>query len=349
MSRRRYKNSKKRSSRNWGRSRRGKKTNLRWVIVLLLIILAGVIITKQLDENPEDDLNRLVDNSDEPGNGGGDDDLGIIDPVNGGNSVLPPEPDGITSDETRVLIGAAYKEAETGKIISARNKLNKILHDMTLSKKDRASVKGALTKLSGQWLFSKSVFKDDTLTGTYKVVRGDLFSTIAPKYKVPHEILMVVNGINDAGRLQPGNMKVVKGPFRVKIQLSKFNMDLYLQEQYVKSYKIGIGKPGEETPTGNWRLKRAGKSDKRPQWYSKEMRKMLVGDDPEYPLGARWIPITCLKGDGVDVTGIALHGTNDPKSIGTRCSLGCIRLRDEDVIEVYNVLAAGISLVDIYE
>jgi L,D-transpeptidase ErfK/SrfK len=161
---------------------------------------------------------------------------------------------------------------------------------------------------------------------------------------------MDLNGVKSANKLRIGDIKVVKGPFRVEIQLSKFNMDLYLQEQYVKSYKIGIGKPGEDTttPTGKWRLKRTGKSDQGPTWYP-DKGKPVLASDPEYPLGARWIPITCIKGAGEGRTGFALHGTKDPKSIGTRCSLGCIRLSNEDVIEVYKMLAAGISDVDIYK
>jgi LysM repeat protein len=358
LSRRRYKNYKKRSPRKRGRSRGGKKLKLRWIIVLLVIITAGVFITKQLGKSPDvndpvgpdDPLGQLINESAATLGGGGDDSgVGPIVPDDGIGSPLPPVVDGITSTEAKASIVSAGNDIKAGKVISARNKLNRILHDMDISNKDRQKIKVALTDLSDRWLFSKKIFDDDTLTGSYKVVSGDVFSTIGRKYKVPYEILMDVNGIKNAKGLPLRKIKVVKGPFRVKIQLSKFNMDLYLQDQYVKSYKIGIGKPGEDTttPTGKWRLKRAGKSDQGPSWPNPETGKMVVASDPGYPLGARWIPITCLKGEGEGRTGFALHGTKDPKSIGTRCSLGCIRLSNEDVIEVYKMLAAGISLVDI--
>lgn len=342
LARRRYKTFKKRPSRSSGLDR--KKSYMRWIIVLLVVILAGVFITKQLGKNPEDDLKEFIDESQKQAGGG---DPGNNEPVIVDIDVLPPDKDVITSDETKKLIAAADKDFQTGKIIPARNALNKILHDRTLSKRDRADVKQLLTKLSEVWLFSKQVFEDDTLTGEYQVAKGDYFSTIAPKYKVPYEMIMSVNGITNASSLPLRKIKIVKGPFHAKIQLSKFNMDLYLQDQYVKSYDIGIGKVGKETPTGKWRLKVAGKSDAGPTWRNPDTGKVYVADNPEYPLGARWIPITCLEGEGVGETGIAFHGTNEPRSIGTKCSRGCIRLRDKDVIEVYNVLAAGISTVKI--
>ena len=352
MARRRYKGFKKRPSRSSGLDR--KKSYMRWIIVLLVIILAGVFITKQLGK-PKDEIEDFVNHSQQ--NPGGDKNVNGGDGSGGNNGepgrnqidVLPPEKDVETSEETKKRIASAVKEFETDKIISSRNALNKILHDATLSHKDRADVKQLLSKLSELWLFSKQVFADDTLTGEYQVAKGDYFSTIAPKYKVPYEIIMRVNGITNAIKLPLRKIKIVKGPFRAKIQLSKFNLDLYLQDQYVKSYKVGIGKPGEKTttPTGRWRLNRAGKSDQGPSWPNDATGKMVVASDPEYPLGARWIPITCYEGDGVGRTGFALHGTNDPKTIGTRCSLGCIRLRDDHAIEVYNMLAAGISKVDI--
>lgn len=361
MTRRRYKSFKKRSPRRQSRGRGGKKISLRWVIFLLLIIFAGVFTMKHLGktqdkkdpvEDPTITLDRLLGNSDTQGD---ENDVlpvnKVKDAVPGKDvlNVLPPDGGGVSSEAAKVLIDAANKDYEIGKFIGARNKLNRALVDMRLNKKDRDGVKGWLSKLSDDWLFSNSVFEGDSLTGNYEVVGGDLLSTIGKKYKVPHEILMDINGIKDANRLKLGKMKIINGPFHVKIQLSKFNMDLYLQDQYVKSYKVGIGKPGEETttPTGSWRLKRSGKSDKGLSWPNPDTGKMVVASDPEYPLGARWIPIECLDGDGVGRNGFALHGTNDPESIGTRCSLGCIRLRDEDVIEVYKMLSSGISNVEI--
>lgn len=39
--------------------------------------------------------------------------------------------------------------------------------------------------------------------------------------------------------------------------------------------------------------------------------------------------------------GIGIHGTNAPKTIGTRCTKGCIRLRNKDVIQLVKHVEVG--------
>jgi lipoprotein-anchoring transpeptidase ErfK/SrfK len=59
---------------------------------------------------------------------------------------------------------------------------------------------------------------------------------------------------------------------------------------------------------------------------------VVANDDPENPLGERWIDI----GDS-----FGIHGTNEPDSIGKAESRGCLRLRHDDVIELYDFLVIG--------
>ena len=42
-------------------------------------------------------------------------------------------------------------------------------------------------------------------------------------------------------------------------------------------------------------------------------------------------------GDGV----IGLHGTNDPSSVGKDVSHGCIRLRNQDILQLVKILPLG--------
>jgi lipoprotein-anchoring transpeptidase ErfK/SrfK len=39
--------------------------------------------------------------------------------------------------------------------------------------------------------------------------------------------------------------------------------------------------------------------------------------------------------------GIGIHGTNEPDSVGTRSSRGCIRMRNEDLIELAGSVSVG--------
>jgi lipoprotein-anchoring transpeptidase ErfK/SrfK len=58
---------------------------------------------------------------------------------------------------------------------------------------------------------------------------------------------------------------------------------------------------------------------------------------PENPLGARAL---YLYRDGRD-TLYRIHGTNDPKSIGTNSSSGCIRMFNQDIVELYRRTPVG--------
>ena len=265
--------------------------------------------------------------------------------------VLPVEPtppsDG-TDPKARALIEEAISDITAGQVISARDKLIQAM-PMNLSSRMLTTVKAQLAELSKRWLFSRDPYAGDTLTAIYEVQLGDLLSTIAKRHKVPYEVLMTINGIKDARKLRAGDkIKVINGPFHAIVYRSTFTMDLYLgSKTYVKSYRVGLGQPGKDTPTGKWRVKTDGKLIE-PPWPKPEGGLVLPGD-PEYPLGSRWIGLVGIEGEAKDRTGFGLHGTKEPETIGTRSSQGCIRLYNGEAIEVYNLLTAGLSEVRVVE
>jgi len=237
------------------------------------------------------------------------------------------------------------------RIIEARTKLTEVFR-MPLNKKQREYVKEQLRDLSDKWLFSKTIYPDDKLCGSYKVKPGDLLSTIAKKYKVPWEILLGINNISRPEVLRAGDtIKVVNGPFHVRVDRSSFIMDLYLQDKtYVRSFRVGLGKPGRDTPTGLWRVKAPGKGKlESPPWPDPDTGKMYYAEDPDYPLGSRWIGLDGLEGNAKGRTGFGIHGTKDPDQIGKADSRGCIRMYNGEVKLIYDLLIEGVSTVRVVE
>lgn len=242
----------------------------------------------------------------------------------------------------------SYIEARPARIIDARDRLNETL-PLPMSSQQRAFVKEQLSELAEKWLFSRTIFPQDSLCGSYKVKAGDLLSTIGKQFKVPYEILMEINSISRPEALQAGEMiKVVHGPFHARVYRSTFTMDLYLQNTFVRSFPVGLGQPGMETPRGLWAVKSDGKLVT-PTWTDPVSGKTYEPEDPDYPLGSRWIGLEGLKGDAVGRTGFAIHGTKDPNEIGIAGSQGCIRLHNGDAILLYNLLSPGYSRVEIVE
>jgi LysM repeat protein len=265
-------------------------------------------------------------------------------------STIIPGPIGEPNEKVYELINEATAliSATPSKIIEARDKLNESLA-MPMSVQQRTLVRERLSQLADKWLFSRTVFPDDKLCSSYTVKPGDRLQAIGEQFKVPYEILMVINDINRPEVLQAGGaIKVINGPFHARVYCSIFTMDLYLQNTFVRSFRAGLGKPGRETPTGLWVVKPGGKLIK-PPWTDPDTGRRYEPEDPDYPLGSRWIGLEGIAGDAKGRTGFAIHGTKEPTQIGAAGSRGCIRLHNGDAILVYNLLMPGLSQVEVVE
>jgi hypothetical protein len=265
-------------------------------------------------------------------------------------SEISPEPTLEPNPQASKLIAEAMAllNAKPAKIIDVRDRLNETL-PMPMSRQQQAFVKKQLSDLANEWLFSRTILPEDTLCGSYKVKPGNQLRTIGKLHKVPHEILSQINKIRRPKALQAGEtIKVINGPFHTRIYRSTFTMDLYLQNTFVRSFPVGLGKAGRETPTGLWIVEPGGKLIK-PTWTDPDTGRTFEAENPDYPLGSRWIGLEGLKGDAIGRTGIAFHGTKDPSLIGGTGSRGCIRLYNGDVILLYNLLMPGYSRVEIVE
>jgi len=255
-----------------------------------------------------------------------------------------------STPESTTLINEVmtYINAKPPRIIDARDGLNRML-SMPMTGQQLAFVKRQLSKLSKKWLFSGSVFPRDKLCARYKVKPGDQFRSIGRKFEVPYEILMQINNISNPRDLQAGEtIKVINGPFHCRVYRSTFTMDLYLQDTFVRSFSVGLGRPGMETPTGRWVVKSGGKLIS-PAWTDPITGKTYEAEDPDYPLGSRWIGLEGIEGPAKGRTGFAIHGTRNPEEVGTAGSRGCIRLYNDDAILVYDLLVAGLSQVVVVE
>ncbi len=267
---------------------------------------------------------------------------GVAQPLAGLVNQATPQAEAAISEAMALI------RSKPSEVIEARNRLNKVLQ-MPLTPEQRQTVKSEMAKLAQDWLFGPAAFPSDTLCDTYMVKRGDLLDIIGRRHKVPYEILMKINNVPRPQALQAGRaLKVVKGPFHAKVYRSTFTLDLYMQDTYVRSFRVGLGKPGFETPTGLWRVQENGKLIK-PTWTDPDTGRVFKATDPDYPLGSRWIALEGVSGAAKDRTGFAIHGTKDPEQIGTAGSRGCIRMYNGDAVLMYNLLVPLYSEVEIFD
>ncbi len=165
----------------------------------------------------------------------------------------------------------------------------------------------------------------------YVVQPGDQLRKIAAKHHVPWQFLAKLNR-TDPRRLREGQkLKVIDGPFGAVVTLSDFELVVHHQGQYVRGYRVCIGKNGS-SPVGKFQV---GNKVTNPQ-YTDPDGKVFAGDNPKNPLGKFWLDL----GDSYGI-----HGTIEPDSIGKAESRGCIRMLNEDVAEVYDILDVGSEVV----
>ncbi len=253
------------------------------------------------------------------------------------------------NDEDRAkaqkLFAIGMQANAKGDLITAREHLTDAVK-FGLSHSDLIEARAALTRIGNETIFGPTIIDGDPFVSRYTIQSGDSLGKVANKYSVTDDFLAAINGIANKNRIRAGqNIKVVHGPFNAKIDPTTFVMDIYLQDTLVRHYKVGLGEHGS-TPPGRWKV---GDKIENPTYHPPRGGKIILADDPENPLGERWIKLIGIAGKAVGQTSYGIHGTIEPDSIGRNKSMGCVRMHNEDVAEVFTYLATDKSIVDINE
>ena len=253
-------------------------------------------------------------------------------------------------------IAAAEQRLAANDPVAARAVLNQALREPRLGEDQRSQLRARLTEINQTLVFSATVVADDPLTGTYEIAGGDRLSTLPGKLGLATDwrLIQRVNAMPDPNKIRLGQkLKIVRGPFHAVVDKSDYRVDLYAGPPdepqswtYIRSFRVGLGE-GDSTPTGAFVVKRNSKLIN-PHWVNPRTGERFDQDNPDNPIGERWIGIEGVGEDAVK-TGYGLHGTIDPASIGQQKSMGCVRMLDRDVELVYEMLVEGISRVQIQD
>lgn len=228
-----------------------------------------------------------------------------------------------------------------GEFIEGRRLLSNALN-VGLPTADQDFVRTELTRLSEALLFSRATNVGDPLTNAHAIELGETLHGLAGRQKVTEELLASINKVAEANHLRVGQrIKLINGPFRAVIEKSRHRMDVYLGDIYVRSLPVGLGADGY-TPTGEWVVNNKLRN---PDWRDPITNRHYLADDPDNPIGERWIGLSGISGNAVGKTGFGIHGTIDLTSIGDDKSMGCVRLKPDDVNLVYDLLVLNDSHV----
>ncbi len=123
--------------------------------------------------------------------------------------------------------------------------------------------------------------------------------------------------------------------------------EVYLFEggQMRAHYPVAVGVSAWQTPTGTYKLV---EKKENPTWQPTkhmveraDIKDEPVPPGPENPLGDRWM--------GWSKPGIGFHSTNEPRSVGTIASHGCVRLYPNEVHAMFDRVKVGETIYSVYE
>ncbi len=135
-----------------------------------------------------------------------------------------------------------------------------------------------------------------------------------------------------ASRLRKENRTIIT------VDRNTNELRLFKNFKLSKKYRVAVGAQGHETPAGTYTI-----NDKQvnPSWHvpmsdwAGSLAGTVVPPGPSNPLKARWMGF---------FDGAGIHGTSDRGSIGSNASHGCVRMLEEDVIDLYDRVPLGATI-----
>lgn len=132
-----------------------------------------------------------------------------------------------------------------------------------------------------------------------------------------------------------------EAPGTILVKTTERRLYLVQDDGTAMQYPVGVGRAGKQ-----WQ----GRAEVdgayvEPAWAptpeirrdSPDLPDTIAGGSPDNPMGAR---VLTLSGGQY-----AIHGTNRPASIGTYASYGCIRMFNEDVIDLFGRVRVGTEVI----
>ncbi|HTF90964.1 MAG TPA: L,D-transpeptidase [Planctomycetota bacterium] len=167
---------------------------------------------------------------------------------------------------------------------------------------------------------------------------GDSLTLVRQRVLKEHPELLICTGlIERANQLKNEKSLHPNDVLRIPTERAHMLVDIstrwvmyMMGEEVVAAWEGGVGKPGNDTVPGQYKI---GSKMEKPSWFRSGAKPVPFGD-PENPLGTRWLS---WQANGVE-SHLGFHGTTDPSTVGGAVSSGCVRLRNQDVEVLFEIL-----------
>lgn len=161
------------------------------------------------------------------------------------------------------------------------------------------------------------------------VKSGDSLARIARQHGVTVELLRACNGLARDVISAGQTLIVPTGTVSLLVDKSDNVLTVMRDGQFFREYRVATGRENR-TPVGEFTI-----TDRveKPTWWRPSDNKPIPYGDPEHELGTHWLAWS--------IRGFGIHGTSKPESIGTQASLGCVRMLNEEVAQLFALAPSG--------
>lgn len=224
----------------------------------------------------------------------------------------------------QVLYDQAIVAKEDGYLMKARLDFEKILTHFP----DFPQLKQAQEEWSEiMWLIVHSnVITPETVL--YEVKPGDTLGKISKMYGTTIELIMKKNRLKNHKIRDGQTLSVWHAPFKLHINKQSNQLTVELNGKSIKTYPVSTGKLETTTPLGEFEVRYRYPN---PVWF--HHGDIVPAGSPQNFLGTRWL--------GFNIPKYGIHGTIYPELIGQSVSGGCVRMKNEDVEELYDIIPIG--------
>lgn len=172
-------------------------------------------------------------------------------------------------------------------------------------------------------------------TEIYQVQPGDSLGKLSRQYNTTKELIKRSNGLKSDVIRVGENLRIWKAPFSVLVNKSQNILILKSGDEVIKIYHVSTGKDSKDnaTPVGTFKI---ATKIANPVWF-KSGGKPIPPESPENELGSRWMGFDLDPHYGI-------HGTIHPEVVGENATAGCVRLKNPDVEELFDLLPVGTKI-----
>lgn len=238
-------------------------------------------------------------------------------------------------------LNAASEQLQSGKLLAARALARKVVeHDDTIRFDRHWNEAARIISGVNTRLINSDIPCPEKVR--YEIAPGDNLVNIAHRFDTTVGALQRGNpalDVNDP-TIYPGTtLLVYHGEWWIEVLKNRFVLLLMDGEHLFKQYPVAIGRQGR-TPEGEFVIKNR---QFHPDW-TPPGRHIPYGD-PENVLGTHWLGLRPVADTDKALSGYGIHGTWEPESIGTAASMGCVRMRNESINELYDIVRLGTKVV----